>query len=126
MSKILIVEDDSSISEMYKIKFESEGFVVSLAPDGEEGLKKAKAEGPDLILLDVLMPKKDGTETLIELKKDPITKDIPVIFLTNLGGRNEDLTAARELGAEDLVVKAQTTPSEVVEKARAVLRGKGG
>jgi len=121
MSKILIAEDDVAIAGMYKMKLEDGGFSVVHALDGEEALKKAKEDKPDLILLDIIMPKKEGTEVLVELKGDPATKDIPVIFLTNLGGRIEDTNAAQELGAEDLIVKSMVTPKDVIEKVREVL-----
>lgn len=121
MPKVLLVEDDPAIAEMYKIRFEAEGFSVIRVLDGDEALTISQKELPDIILLDVMMPKKDGTEVLIELKKDPKTKAIPVIFLTNLGGRMEDTKAAQDLGAEDLIFKALTTPQEVVEKIKKVL-----
>lgn len=119
--KILLAEDDAAISEMYKIKFEDEGFLVVQAFNGEEAVKKAKEEKPDIILLDVMMPKKEGTAVLVELKGDPDTKGIPVIFLTNLGGRIEDTKAAQELGAVDFLVKSQVTPTEVIAKIKEVL-----
>ena len=128
MTKILLAEDDAAIAEMYKLKFEDEGFSVVHAPDGEDALVKAKKEKPDLILLDVVMPKKEGTEVIVDLKADPATKNIPVIFLTNLGGRIEDTQAAQGLGAEDLIVKSTVTPKDVIAKVREVLerREKGG
>lgn len=124
MAKILLAEDDDALAGMYKMKFEDEGFMVARAANGEEALLMAKSEKPDIILLDVMMPKKEGTEVLIELKGDETTKNIPVIFLTNLGGRMEDTKAAQELGAEDFIVKSLVTPKDVVAKVREVLENR--
>jgi len=121
MVKVLIVEDDRALAEMYKMKFEDEGFEVRHAEDGVDALIKVKEFKPDIVLLDVMMPKKEGTEVLVELKNDPVLRDIPVIFLTNIGGRVEDTEAAQSLGAEDLLVKSLVTPAEVIAKVREVL-----
>ncbi|OGL77524.1 hypothetical protein A3J43_02765 [Candidatus Uhrbacteria bacterium RIFCSPHIGHO2_12_FULL_54_23] len=118
--KILIVEDDEFLSGMYVTKFTLEGFVVNFAGDGEEGLRKAREVQPHLILLDVLLPKRDGFEVLQELKKDASTRSIPVILLTNLS-QESDIKKGRELGAEDYLVKAYNIPSEVVAKVKARL-----
>lgn len=118
--KILIVEDDNFLVEMYTTKFELEGFQVVSAEDGEKGLATAKAESPDIILLDILMPKMDGFTTLEELKKDESTKDIPVILLTNLG-QKEDVKKGFEIGAAGYLIKAHFMPSEVVAKIKKIL-----
>ena len=120
MIKVLICEDDAAISEMYKMKFEDEGFSVLQAFDGEETVKKAKEEKPDIILLDVMMPKKEGPQVLLDFKNDEATQGIPVIFLTNIGGRIEDTKAAQELGVEDLIVKSKVIPQDVIVKVREV------
>lgn len=119
---ILIVEDDSFLSNIYKTKFEFEGFKVSTAENGEVGLAEARKKKPDLMLLDILMPKMDGFTVLEELKKDKAIKNIPVILLTNLG-QKDDVQKGLELGAKDYIIKAHFKPSEVVDKVRKVLAG---
>ncbi len=118
--KILIVEDDNFLVDMYTTKFELEGFQVIAAEDGEKGIALAQEEKPDIILLDILMPKKDGFSTLEDLKKDDVTKDIPVILLTNLG-QKEDVKKGFDLGAAGYLIKAHFMPSEVVDKIKAIL-----
>lgn len=120
--KILLVEDDTFLSSMYSTKFNLEGFVVAAAHDGEEGYKLAKKEKPDIILLDILLPKMDGFTVLDNLKKDEETKDIPVIMLTNLG-QKEDVKKGFEKGAVGYLIKAHFMPSEVVEKIKSTLDG---
>ncbi|MDP3964591.1 MAG: response regulator [bacterium] len=122
-AKILLIEDEKMLSSMYSTKFTKEGYNLVAAYDGEEGLAKAKTEKPDLILLDIIMPKLDGFVVLKALKEDSSLKDIPVILLTNLG-QDEDIKKGKELGANDYFIKANHTPAEVVEKARAVLEKK--
>lgn len=119
--KILLAEDDTIVAEMYKTKFTKEGFQVFLADDGEEALRTARKNRPDIALLDILMPKKDGIEVAVEMKEDPNLKDIPVIFLTNLGGREEDTEAGRSLGALDVITKANVTPQKMADKVKDVL-----
>lgn len=118
--KILLVEDDTFLVEMYTTKFELEGFEVVSAEDGKRGLELAKKENPDVILLDILMPKMDGFEVLDELKADAVTKDIPVILLTNLG-QQDDIKKGFEKGAVGYLVKAHFMPSEVVDKIKGIL-----
>ncbi len=108
------------LSSMYATKFLKEGFELIQAFDGEEGLEKAKAIKPDLILLDIIMPKLDGFVVLKTLKQDNELKRIPVILLTNLG-QDEDIRKAKELGADDYFIKDNHTPAEVVDKAKAVM-----
>ena len=117
MKKIALIEDDVTIKEMYKMKLEMEGYSVVCANDGEKALEVIKKENPDLILLDILMPKKDGFEVLKELKnsQDSGVKSIPVVMLTNLSNR-EDIAEAEKLGAADYLVKARVTPNEVANK----------
>lgn len=118
--RILLVEDDSFLSNIYQTKFTKEGYQVSVAGDGEEALKAVKIKKPDIILLDVLLPKLDGFAVLEKLKKDTETKDIPVILLTNLGQR-DDVDRGLQLGAADYLIKAHFKPSETVEKVKKVL-----
>lgn len=118
--KILLIEDEEMLSEMYKVKFEAEGFRFLRARDGEQGLEVAKKEKPDIILLDIIMPKVDGFAVLKMLKQDPDTKKVKIILLTNLG-QEEDIKKGKSMGADDYLVKANFTPAEVVDKVRQVL-----
>lgn len=118
---ILIVEDDTFLSNIYKTKFEMEGFDVTTADDGEAGLAMAKAKKPEIILLDILLPKMDGFTVLKELKADKEVQNIPVILLTNLG-QKDDVNKGLELGAVDYLIKAHFKPSETVDKVRKVLK----
>jgi DNA-binding response OmpR family regulator len=120
-AKVLIVDDDAFLSGIYATKLELEGFAVVSARDGDEGLKAAAAERPDLILLDVLMPKLDGFEVLKRLKSAEETKAIPVIMLTNLG-QKEDIEKGLEGGAVDYLIKAHFVPAEAVAKIKSVLK----
>ncbi len=119
--KILIVEDDPFLFDMYSIKFKEVGFDVSVAQDGEMALVKAKEELPDVILLDIVLPKKDGFEVLKSLKSDSQTAGIPVVMLTNLGLEG-DVKRGLELGAQSYIIKAHFTPTEVVAKVKEILK----
>ena len=118
---VLVVEDDKFLRDLLVLKLKREGFKVSEAVDGEEGLKKTRNEKPNIIVLDLIIPVKDGFAFLEEMKKDPETESIPVIVLSNLGQR-EDIERAKALGARDYMVKAQLTPLEVVERIKTILR----
>ncbi len=119
--KILVVEDDSMISSMYKTKFAADDFEVFIADNGVIGLELAKKEKPDIIMLDVILPRLDGFSVLEEIKKDPATKNIPVIMLTNLG-TEEDKVKGETMGALDYLVKASLTPGQVSEKIKKALK----
>lgn len=121
MTKIIIIEDDTVIARMYQIKITRDaGFTVLLADNGPDGLELARKEKPDLILLDIIMPKMDGRAVLKELKKDQVTKDIPVVFLTNLGS-NSELEKRAFPEAAGYLIKATSTPSDVIKKIKEVL-----
>ena len=111
---ILLVEDDIFLVAAYKDGLEREGFVINVATDGEEAMTQLAAEVPDLILLDLIMPVKDGFEVLEDLSKDAKLKKIPVIILTNLG-QEEDVKRGKDLGAVDYLVKANYTLAEVIK-----------
>ncbi|MFA5106777.1 MAG: response regulator [Patescibacteria group bacterium] len=119
--KILLVEDDTFISGMYIAKLALENFDVLLATDGEMGLEYARKQKPDLILLDLMLPKLDGYGVLKALKKSPALAKIPVILLTNLN-QQESIDKARKYQIEDYLIKAHFMPSEVIEKVKVVLR----
>lgn len=119
---ILLIEDDAFISSMYQTKLSMLGYTVRVAADGEAGWQALQeTQKPDLVLLDVVLPKKDGFEILTELRRDPVLKDLPVLLLTNLG-QKPDVQRGLDLGADDYVIKAHFTPSEVVEKIEKVLK----
>lgn len=120
-TRVLIIEDDSYISDMYKIKLESENFEVTIAGDGAAGIKILGKQKPDIVLLDVVMPKVDGFSVLKTIKKNSELKEIPVILLTNLS-QKENVERGFELGADGYIIKAHFTPSEVVEKIKGILK----
>ena len=119
--KILIVEDDRDIQFLYKLKLEHEGFEVSVASDGKEGLMLAKQAIPDVILLDLLMPEMSGTEMLTAIRKNTWGDKIRVLVLTNIS-RDEAPQALRFLHVDRYIVKAHSTPAQIVETIRDVLR----
>ncbi|OHA65223.1 MAG: hypothetical protein A3D64_02345 [Candidatus Wildermuthbacteria bacterium RIFCSPHIGHO2_02_FULL_49_9] len=121
MAKILIVEDDKFLRELVVQKLKEEGYEVSEAVDGEEGVKKIKEEKPDLVLLDIILPGMDGFEALKRIKEDAAISAVPVIILSNLG-QQEDVDKAAQLGAVDYMIKAHFTPSEIVAKIRETLK----
>lgn len=118
--KILIIEDDTFLSSMYATKFEIEGFRVITALDGESGIRSAKDELPDIILLDIMLPQMNGFDVLRTLKKDDALKKIPIVLLTNMG-QKDDIEQGLNLGADDYMIKAHFMPSEVVGKIRKIL-----
>jgi len=120
MTKIAIIEDDSAIHQMYRMKFESEGFDVQLAGDGRSGVALVKNFHPDLVLLDMQMPEVDGLTALREIRSNEWGKHIPVIILTNLG-EEESPKELKSLGINGYIVKAELTPRQVVARVKDVL-----
>lgn len=120
MKTILFIEDESALQKTFGDVLKQEGYKIIPALDGEEGLRLAKKERPDLILLDLVLPKTHGFDVLKKLKEGEETKDIPVIVLTNLEGV-EEVDRAIELGATTYLVKAQYSLEEVVEKINKAL-----
>jgi DNA-binding response OmpR family regulator len=120
MTKIAIIEDDPTISQMYRMKFEADGFDVQLANDGKKGVALVEAFTPDIILLDVQMPGMAGDEALAEIRSSEWGKDIPVIILTNLGEEEAPKTI-RALGIHSYIVKAELTPRQVVGRVKEAL-----
>jgi DNA-binding response OmpR family regulator len=118
---VLMAEDDDFLSGIYKQKFEMEGLKVVMLRDGEKVLKEAQKKLPDIILLDILLPKKDGFTVLGELKSNQTTKNIPVIILTNLG-QKENVQHGIEMGAKDYLIKSHFRPTEVIEKIKKILK----
>lgn len=120
MKKILIIEDDPFLSEMYAAKFNQNDFQTEVAVDGKSGLAKIKADRPDLVLLDIVLPKMDGFEILKAIRGDPKFKDIPIVLLTNLGQKSE-VEKGLSLGADEYIIKAHFTPTAVVAKIKEIL-----
>lgn len=120
MTKIAIIEDDSVISQMYRMKFEADGFEVQLAANGKIGVELVKTFKPDMILLDLQMPEMNGTEALGIIRKTETGKNIPVIVLTNMG-EEEAPKEIKALGVHSYIVKANLTPSEVTSKVKEAL-----
>lgn len=121
--KVLVAEDDKFLSKAFKDKLEREGFIVIVAIDGEETIKTLIKEKPDILLLDLVMPVKDGFEVLQEMKIDSKIAKIPVIILSNLG-QDSDIKRGIELGAVDYLVKADFTISDVTKKIKEHLAKK--
>jgi DNA-binding response OmpR family regulator len=115
--KILMIEDNHFMRKIYRNKLTSAGFEFIEAVNGEEGLNKVISEKPDLVLLDLILPRKHGFDVLIEMRKGKETKDIPVIILSILG-QEADIKKGLSLGAQDYLVKTQTNLSEVAEKVQ--------
>ena len=115
MPHILVVEDDQFLSAAYKLKLEKEEFTVSLAQDGQEALDMLQTLTPDLILLDLVMPIKDGFAVLSDLKESEKLRDIPVIIASNLG-QDEEIKRGIAMGAVDYIVKSNTSLEEIVQK----------
>jgi len=122
MSKILIIEDDPLMRRMYQKIFTFEKYSVTMATNGEDGLVKVKSQKPNLILLDIMMPKMNGLQVLTKLKADPDTKKIPVIVLTNLAGK-QDAETAMAKGAVKYIIKSEKDPKEVVGIVKQILAG---
>ena len=119
--KVLIIDDEQELLKMYEQAFSNTGFTSILAENGEVGIKKAKDQKPDVILLDIIMPKMNGLDVLAEIKKDPEIKEIPVILLTNLP---EECSGekSKELGAAGYLVKAENEPDQVVESVKKIIK----
>jgi len=117
--RILVVDDEIYIVHILDFSLGMEGYEVVTALDGEQALEKARAEKPDLIVLDIMMPKLDGYETCKRLKADPETKDVPVILLS-AKGRNVDQKVGFEVGADDYITKP-FSPRKLVERINAIL-----
>ncbi len=121
MIKIAIIEDDPTISQMYRMKFESDGFEVRLAANGQIGVEVVEKFQPDIILLDLQMPEMNGTEALRHIRSKDWGKTIPVIVLTNLG-EEEAPREIKELGVHSYIVKANLTPRQVVEQVKSAIK----
>ena len=120
MTKIAIIEDDAVISQMYRMKFEADGFDVQVADNGRSGVEMVQTFTPDLLLLDLQMPEMNGDEALRKIRSQPWGASIPVIILTNTG-IEESPKSLKELDIHSYIVKAELTPSQVVARAKEAL-----
>lgn len=118
--KIAIVEDDLAISQMYRMKFEAEGYTVQTADNGKVGFDLIKNFSPDIVLLDLMMPEMNGDELLEKIRKEDWGKDVKVIILTNLG-QEEAPDVLKSLGVHSFIVKAEMTPKQVAEHVKQAL-----
>lgn len=120
MTKIAIIEDDAVINQMYRMKFEADGFEVQVADNGKAGIELVKAFQPDIILLDLQMPEMTGDEALKYIRSQDWGKTVPVIILTNLG-IEESPKELKDLNIHSYIVKAELTPSQVVARVKEAL-----
>ena len=120
MYKIAIIEDDQAIAEMYRLKFEAEGYTVQVAENGQLGLELVESTSPDIILLDIMMPIMTGDEMLAKLRMTTYGKDVKVIILTNMG-EQEAPASLKKLGVSCFIVKAEMTPRQVAELVKETL-----
>jgi two-component system response regulator ResD len=120
MPKVAIIEDDQAISQMYRFKFEAEGFTVETADNGQLGLELVLAMKPDIILLDLMMPEMTGDEMLEKLRRDAWGKNVKVIILTNMG-EQEIPPDVKELGVSAVILKADMTPRQVADLVKTQL-----
>lgn len=123
MKKILVVEDDKFLANAYRVKLTKAGFETKITTDGDEALASLATFSPDLILLDIVMPKKDGFLTLQELKNKDSWKSIPVILASNLG-QKEDIEKGKALGADDFVIKSDLSLNQLIEKINYLLQNR--
>ena len=119
--RVLFIEDDPTVAQMYKLKLELDGYQVNMAKDGEEGLKLAQELKPDIIFLDIRLPKMDGFAVLERLRGNEQTRHIPVVILSNYGERDLVERGLR-LGAQEYLIKSQTTPADLARGVEGWLR----
>ena len=119
-TKVAIIEDDMAIVQMYRTKFETEGYDVATAEDGAAGLELIESFQPDIILLDLMMPNMNGLDMLQRLRSQPNGREAKVVVLTNMGD-TETATKVFKMAADDYIVKAEMTPKQVAERVKALL-----
>lgn len=120
MPEILLIEDEQVLIDVLEKRLTKEGYEVKIAKDGERGLELIKSNNPDLVLLDIVMPKMDGFEVLEELSKEPDLSKAPVIIISN-SGEPVELEKVKELGVEDWIIKTEFNPQDVVNKVEKQL-----
>ena len=121
-STVLVVDDDPVILKLLEVNFEMEGFTVLVAHDGEEGIEVARQDRPDVIVSDIMMPKRSGLELVSELKGDPDTSDIPIILLS-AKAQNADVRTGLDSGADDYVTKP-FEPLDLVDRVNRLLEAR--
>ncbi len=119
MSKVLVIEDEQSLRELYSKILSDQEYIVESAIDGEEGLTKVASFDPDVILLDIMLPKKTGFEVLQEIKNNEQTKQKKVIIMTNILPDKQDLYAK---GADSVIIKTEVNPGQLIEKVATMLK----
>lgn len=117
--KILLIEDEKIMVDLLQKKIAMEGYDISVARDGEEGLEMMRNNKPDLILLDIIMPKKGGFDVMEEMQTDKELKEIPIIIISN-SGQPVEIDRAKELGVKDFLIKTEFDPQEVIEKIKKI------
>lgn len=117
MKKVLVVEDEELIADLLQKKLRKEGYYAFVAGDGEAALKQIREERPDIVLLDIVLPRMNGFEVLSELRKDEELRGIPVIIISN-SGQPAEIEKAKEAGVRDWLIKTEFDPQEVLEKVR--------
>jgi DNA-binding response OmpR family regulator len=118
--KVALIEDDMAIVQMYRMKFENEGYEVETAPDGQSGLDLIVSFEPNVVLLDLMMPGMNGLDMLHKLRSQPGGREVKVIVLTNMGD-TETATRVYKMAADDYIVKAEMTPKQVAERVKTLL-----
>jgi CheY-like chemotaxis protein len=116
--KVLLIEDEEEVAELYRLKLSLDGYAVSIAGGGQEGLDKAFGEAPELIFLDIKMPEMDGFEVLKKLRSSPKTKDTPVVILSNFD-EQDLIEKGLSLGANEYLIKSQFTPEDISNKVKS-------
>jgi len=119
--KILLIEDDPFLVDIYSSKIKKAGFLIEIAEDGEKGLQRAKEGKPDLVLLDIVLPKMDGWEVLEKIRQDENLKDLKVVVLSNLG-QKEEVEKGIALKATKYLIKAHYAPSDVIKEIEELLK----
>lgn len=120
MAKILLVEDDPFLSSLLKNRLQKEGFEIVLAKDGEQAISSLKSDKYDIVLLDIILPKKSGFEVLEEMRQDPLLEKMGVVIISNLG-QPEDVAKGQQLGAIEYFVKAKTSIDDLVSKVKSIM-----
>lgn len=123
MHKVLIIEDDVPYRKVYSRKFQVSGFAVDTAANGEEGLEKMRSVMPDIVFLDIMMPKMDGFQVLEHAKADPALQHIPIVIITNLSTADDNQKLTQK-GAAAIIVKSDTEPGALIDKATELLSTK--
>lgn len=120
--RILIIEDEEYLSDMYQMKFEHEGYEVKVAVDGESGIEIAKTMRPDLVLLDIVLPKMNGFQVMRALREHPKTRKLKVYYLSNLG-QDEEIEQGMKEGADGFLIKTDVTPAQLVDCVERIFAG---